>query len=74
MCGISSGSHGGDVRLRLIIVGDWLRQPWPVTVTSVAATRSGDSLATPLLRNQEVTLHPLQLLRLRIAIRQCSSS
>ena len=36
--------------------------------------RSGGSLATPLLRNEEVILHPLQLLHRRIAIvRQCSS-
>src|SRR4029453_11415802 len=57
-CGIESASQGG---------GDRAGQRWPVIVTGVAATRSG-SLSTPLLRNQEVTLHPLQLLHLRIAI------
>ena len=55
----ASGSQGG---------GDRAGQRWPVTITSVAATRSGGYLATPLLRNQEVILHPLQLLRLRIVI------
>jgi hypothetical protein len=49
-------------------MGDRARQRWPVTVTSVAATQSGGPLATPLLRNEEVILHPLQLLHLRIAI------
>jgi hypothetical protein len=55
---MESGSQGG---------GDRAGQRWPVSVTGVAGTRSG-SLSTPLLRNQEVTLHPLQLLHLRIAI------
>ena len=36
-------------------------------VTGVAATRSGGPLAAPLLRNEEVGLHPLQRLHLRIA-------
>ena len=49
-------------------LGDRARQRWSVTVPSVAATRSGGSLATPLLRNEEVILHPLQLLHLGIAI------
>ena len=42
-------------------MGDRARQRRPVTVTSVAATRRGDPLATALLRNEEVILHPLQL-------------
>ena len=51
--------------------GDGARQRWPVTVTGVVATRSRGSLATPLLRNEEVILHPLQLWHLRIAIAIC---
>src|SRR6478672_6821459 len=64
-CGMASGAQGGDARLT---IGDRARQRWPVTVARAAATRSGGSLATPLLRNQEFILHPLQLLHLRIAI------
>ena len=55
---MESDSQGG---------GDRAGQRWPVTVTGVAGTRGG-SLATPLLRNQEVSLHLLQPLHLRIAI------
>ena len=62
--------HGVRVarRQRPPDIGDRARQRWPVTVTRVAATRGGGSLATPLLRNEELILHPLQLLHLRIAI------
>jgi hypothetical protein len=62
---MASGSQGGDAHLT---IGDRACQWWLVTVTSIAATRSGGSLATPLLRNEEGILHPLQLLHLRIAI------
>ena len=61
-CGMVSASRG---------IGDGARQRWPVTVTGVVATRSRGSLATPLLRNEEVSLHPLQLWHLRIAIAIC---
>jgi hypothetical protein len=60
-----SGSQDGDAGQT---TGGTARQRRPVTVTSVAGTHSGDSFATPLLRNQEVILHPLQLLHLRIPI------
>ena len=62
---MASGSQRGDTHLT---IGDTARHWWPVTVASIAATRSGGSLATPLLRNEEDIFHPLQLLRLRIAI------
>jgi hypothetical protein len=52
-------------------IGDGARQRWPVTVTGVVATGSSGSLATPLLRNEEVILHPLQLCHMRIAILIC---
>ena len=61
-CGMVSASQG---------MGDRARQRWPVTVTGVVATRSSGSLATPLLRNEEVSLHLLQLWHLRIAIVIC---
>ena len=53
-------------------MGDGARQRGPVTVTGVVATRSSGSLATPLLRSEEVILHPLQLWHLRIAIVICA--
>ena len=60
-----SGSQGGKTGQT---VGGRAWQKWPVT--GVVVTRSGSRrpLATPLLRNQEVILHPFQALRLRIAI------
>ncbi|HVH55047.1 MAG TPA: hypothetical protein VM791_02250 [Vicinamibacterales bacterium] len=62
---MASGSQGGDAPLT---IGETARYWWPVTVTSIAATRSGGSLAAPLLRNEENILHPLQLVHLRIAV------
>jgi hypothetical protein len=60
-----SGSQDGDAGQT---TGGTARQRRPVTVTSVAARRSGGPLATPLLRHEELILHPLELLHLRIAI------
>jgi len=61
-CGTASGSPGGQGCLTM---RDSVRKGWPVTVR-IAATRSGGSIAPPLLRNDELILHPLQAWRLRI--------
>lgn len=58
---MASGPQRGGARLSN---GD--RHRWPVTVPNVSAMRSGGSLATPLLRNEEFVLHPLPQLRLGI--------
>src|SRR5215204_768521 len=63
--GMASGAHGRNARLA---IGDRDRRGRPVAVGRVDTTLGGGSLATPLLRNEELILHPLQLLRLRIAI------
>ena len=59
-----SGPHGGDAGQPFV---GRARQKW--SVIRVARTRGGfrRPLATPLLRHQEFTLHPLEALRLRIA-------
>jgi hypothetical protein len=61
-CGTASGSPCGQGCLTM---RDSVRKGWPVTVR-IAATRSGGSIAPPLLRNDELILHPLQAWRLRI--------
>ena len=60
-----SGSQAGETGQT---VGGRAWQKWPDT--GVVLTRSGSRrpLATALLRNQKVILHPLEALRLRIAV------
>jgi hypothetical protein len=60
-----SGSHGGDARRT---IGRRARQVWPATSVVVTTNGCRRPVATALLRNQEVVLHPVQALRLRIAI------